>query len=297
MSNLKSMAALAVLALLLVAEPAVAWGPATHIGLAESILDRLTLLPPAVAAILGRHRLAYLYGSIAADIVFAKRLSRIKQFCHHWSTAFRLLGSTRDDRDRSFAYGYLSHLAADTVAHGKFVPRQILLNGGRINFGHIYWELRADEAVPQAMWARLRDLLDENHDQHHCALARHMTETLLVYPLNRMLFDRINTVSARRSFRRTIDFWSRHSRWYLSPKLLEGYQGECLDRIMSILTEGRGSALVREDPNGTSAFMQLRAHRRYLRRLRIRGLPVHGRRREAAMALAPDRSGAEVVRV
>ena len=56
-------------------ERAFAWGPATHVGLATSVLDHLALLPTAVAAVLGRHAIAYLYGNIAADVVFAKRLS------------------------------------------------------------------------------------------------------------------------------------------------------------------------------------------------------------------------------
>ena len=94
------------------ADQALAWGPATHIGLASTMWEYLSVLPAAVAAVLARHRIAYLYGSIAADIVFAKRLSRVKQFCHHWSTAFRMLDSAADGRAKAFAYGYLSHLAA-----------------------------------------------------------------------------------------------------------------------------------------------------------------------------------------
>ena len=121
---------------------ALAWGPATHVGLAASILEHLELLPGAVAAVLARRKIAYFYGNIAADVVFAKRWSRIKQFCHHWSTAFSLLDAARNDRAQAFAYGYLSHLAADTVAHGKYVPRQIAVSQWPVNFGHFYWELR-----------------------------------------------------------------------------------------------------------------------------------------------------------
>ncbi|MGB2985741.1 MAG: zinc dependent phospholipase C family protein, partial [Phycisphaerae bacterium] len=124
------------------ANEAFAWGPATHMGLAASALEHLLLVPAAVAAVLARHRIAFFYGNIATDIVFAKRLSRVKQFCHHWSTGFRLLDTAEDDRAKAFAYGYLSHLAADTVAHGKYVPRQIVVSQCSVNFGHFYWELR-----------------------------------------------------------------------------------------------------------------------------------------------------------
>ena len=268
-------------------DQALAWGPATHMGLGSSILGQLAILPAAVAAVLARHRFAYLFGSIAADIVFAKRLSRVKQVCHHWSTAFRLLDSARDGRAKAFSYGYLSHLAADTVAHGKYVPRQIVVSGCSVRVGHFYWELRADAMEDRSTWGLMERVLEDDHRHHHLALATHITDTFLSYDLNRLLFDRVNALALRRGFRRTIDVWNRCSRWYLSANLLDGYRAECVDRIQSILAEGQRSALLREDPNGTSALMQLRVRRRELRRLTRRGLPVKRRVQEVSRTLAP----------
>lgn len=274
--------------MLLGGEPACAWGPATHIGLAGSVLDQLGLLPFGVAAVLGRHRLAYLFGSMATDVVFAKRLSRVRQFCHHWSTGFRLLEEASDERARAFAYGYLSHLAADTVAHGKFVPRQIVISGSSMNLGHLYWELRADGLQTESTWNELERVHNHSHAQHHETLSGLITDTFLSYPLNRLLFNGINMLAIRREFRRTMNVWNRHSRWYLSPELIGDYQNECLDRIHSILTEGAQSPLVREDPNGTSALMKLRVRRRELRKLRRRGVPVEYRLREVSCGFAPE---------
>jgi len=274
--------------LLFFADRALAWGPAVHIGLGGSILENLALLPAGLAAILGRERLAYLYGNIAADIVFAKRLSRVKQACHHWSTAFRLLDGARDDRANAFAYGYLSHLAADTVAHGKYVPRQIILSGSTLNFGHLYWELRADATESEENWRQLERLLAEDHSHDHVILAPHITETFLSYELNRQLFDRMNALAARRSFRRTMGVWSRCSRWYLSPALMHGYRRECIDRILSVLSEGTKSPLLQEDPNGTSALMRLRIRRREHRRLRRQGVSLGRRIIETSQAYEPS---------
>ena len=267
-----------------------AWagGPATHIGLAGSVLDQLALLPAGVAAVLMRHRFAYLFGSMATDVVFAKRLSRIKQFCHHWSTGFRLLEQAADDRAQAFAYGYLSHLAADTVAHGKFVPRQIVLSGSSVNFGHFYWELRADALQEDSIWSKLEWVVDGDHAPHHAALSELITDTFLSYPLNRLLFDRMNALAVRRDFRRTVAVWNKRSRWYLSPALVDGYRAECLDRIHSILSEGIESPLLREDPNGTSALMQLRVRRREARRLRRQGVSIERRLREVSHGFAPN---------
>jgi hypothetical protein len=269
------------------APPVWAWGPATHIGLAGSVLDQLALLPIGVAAVLARHRFAYLFGSMATDVVFAKRLSRVKQFCHHWSTGFRLLDKAADERAQAFAYGYLSHLAADTVAHGKFVPRQIVVSGSSVSVGHLYWELRADALQSDSTWSKLEGVLRYDHAHHHEALSDLITDTFLSYPLNRLLFNGMNALAVRREFRRTVDVWNRRSRWYLSPELVISYRAECLDRIHSILTEGTGSPLLREDPNGTSALMQLRVRRREVRRLKRRGMPVERRLREVSRGFAP----------
>ena len=287
MTKARSIVIIGVLFLLATADQVLAWGPATHVGLANSVLERLSLLPTVVAALLARHGCAYLYGSIAADIVFAKRLSRVRQFCHHWSTAFRLLDSAEDDQARAFTYGYLSHLAADTVAHGKYVPHQVVLSGCSVNFGHFYWELRADAAEHHGSWNLLEEVLGGDHADHHRRLEDHITDTFLPYDLNRLLFHRVNAVAMRRNFRRTMSVWSRYSRWDLSSGLLSGYRAESLGRILSLLTDGSGSPVVREDPNGTSALMQIRVRRREVRRLKRRGLPVKRRLLEAARGLAP----------
>jgi hypothetical protein len=279
-----------VAALLTGTESALAWGPATHVAFGDAMLGRLGLLPAAIAAILARHRLAYLYGNIAADVVFAKRWSRVKQFCHHWSTAFRLLDSAQEERGASFAYGYLSHLAADTVAHGKYVPRQIAVSNCSMNFGHFYWELRADALQPAPVWGTLAELLDQDHDHHHASMQEHITDTLLSYELNRLLFDRMNALTVRQSFRRTVGLCSRYSRWRLPPSLMAGYRDESLDRIASVISEGAGSPVLRLDPNGTSALMDLHVRRRELRRHRRFGAPVERRVTEAAANWSPRRS-------
>lgn len=270
-------------------EVALAWGPATHIGLSETALSQLSLLPGAIAAILGRNAFSYLYGSIAADVVFAKRWSRVKQFCHHWSTGFRLLETAEDERGQAFAYGYLSHLAADTIAHGKYVPHQIATCRSTQNFGHFYWELRADSAQPEPTWIRLQEVLDVDHRHHHGEMRQHITDTLLSYGMNRVLFDGMNALAVRQSFRRTIDTWSRISRYPLRPDLLRGYESESVDRILSVLAEGHRSPVLREDPNGTAALMNLSVRRAEERRRKRRGVALERRLRETSHEFAPRR--------
>lgn len=273
------------------ADAAFAWGPATHVGLAGSVLEQLGSLPAVIAALLARHKIAYLYGSVAADMVFAKRWSRVKQFCHHWSTGFDLLEAAPTDDGRAFAYGYLSHLAADTVAHGKFVPYQVVVSDCAVNFGHLYWELRADSDQPDASWSALKNVLRRNHAAQHTLLSAQIRGTFLPFRMNRLCFDRLNTVAAHPFFRGAVTRCAHLSRAPLSPELLDRYHRESVDRILDVLTHAHRSTLLREDPNGTSALMQVHVHRRRLRRLRRGGTPVATQLREASVGWAPNDPG------
>lgn len=273
---------------LLSASPALAWGPATHAKLATDVLAQLGMLPAALAAILSRHGSSYIFGNIAADVVFAKRLSRIKQFCHHWSTGFKFLDNASDDCDRAFAYGYLSHLAADTVAHGKYVPRQLSVTRTTHGFGHLYWEMRGDALVDREAWQVLEEVMAADHEHHHRALAQELTATLLPYHFNRRLFDRINRLVIRDYWKRCMDVWHRCSRWDLCSLLVEQYRAESVDRIMDVLTNERQSSVLAEDPNGTAALHQARVHRRVARKMRWRGISTLRHSSEAAAGLAPN---------
>ncbi len=265
-----------------------AWGPLTHVPLAARLLDDSAWLPACLAALLSRHAWCYLYGNIAADVVFAKRWSRVKQICHQWTTGFHLLDNAATEPDRAFSLGYLSHLAADTVAHGKYVPRQLAVTRTTMNFGHLYWEMRADQCAPASAFEGLRELERHDFSAHHRQLAGILTETFLPHGMNIRVFRRINHLVAARSWQRSIRLWGRHSRWALSVELLRLYHDESLARMRSVLVELHRSPVLHEDPNGTSALLHVRHDRRHMRRLRRRGLPLAHVLYEAAATYAPD---------
>ena len=73
--------------------------------------------------------------------------------------------------------------------------------------------------------------------------------------------------------------------------LLAGYQAESLERILSVLEHGSRSAVLRDDPNGTSALMQVGVRRREARRLRRRGVDVQRRVLEASLGFDPSPRG------
>jgi hypothetical protein len=253
-------------------DAAYAWGPATHVRLACDLLHGLEVLPPAVAAILSKYTMDFVYGNIAADVVFAKRLSKIKQFCHHWSTGFSLLDAAEDDAAKAFAYGYLAHLACDTVAHNKFVPRQVTVTRTTRSFGHFYWELRADAAVERLYWRRLRQTIFAQFPAHDAMMARQLDGGVLPFHINRRIFDRVNRLHSERWWYRSVRMWDRMTRWQLSGRLLKHYRREAVETALELLTEGRDSPVLHVDPNGSLALRYTKESRRYLRKMRRAGL-------------------------
>ena len=288
LTNLIAAAASLTVYAVLSATEAYAWGPATHIQLAHEVLADLAWLPASVAGILTRYAADFIFGNIAADVVFAKKKTRIKQICHQWPTGFALLDQARGDSGRAFAYGYLSHLAADTVAHNKFIPRQIMLNGTTRNFGHLYWEMRADLSVDPQYWKAFRRFVRRRFAEHEAHMATRLTGTLLSFDNNLRLFHRVNGLVSRKAFRRSMTVWDRLSRYDLCDRLVAGYRLESLDRIHSVLADGRSSAVSSEDPNGNRALHKIRLHRRHLRRLARRGFPVSARLADLIEGHAPD---------
>lgn len=288
-------AALAALVVFVVCGDAWAWGPATHIKLASDLLSNLWLLPTAIAGLIARHRRYFIYGNVATDTVLAKKMSKVKQVCHQWSTGMSLLEAAVSEEGRAFAYGYLAHLAADTVAHNKFLPRQMAVSRSTISFGHLYWEIRADTPIEKGYWHELRSSLRGSYPEPEQLLESHLRSTLLSFRTNRFIFKRMNLLASEQAWRKSVGFWSRLSRFQLDAELLHMYHAESLSRVVDILTHGTSSTVLHEDPNGNLALGYAKAQRRQLRQMKRARLPHDHIIIEAAAGHAPSAGAAKLL--
>ena len=59
--------------------------------LGQVLFGALYLIPPAIRGLLERYPLDFLYGSIAADISFAKKYVPEGRHCHNWSIGEEIL--------------------------------------------------------------------------------------------------------------------------------------------------------------------------------------------------------------
>ena len=103
-------------------EEVLAWGPGVHMVTGNWVLQNLTALSPAMAALLMRYPGQFLHGCLSADIFIGKGSVAREGHSHNWDSAFALLRRADRGRRKAYAYGYLAHLAADTVAHNVYVP-------------------------------------------------------------------------------------------------------------------------------------------------------------------------------
>lgn len=269
------------------AQSAWAWGPATHVYLANQLLSQAGLLSAGLVALLLKHSRHFIHGNIAADVVLGKRLSRIKHGCHKWPMAWGLLKAAETPDQEAFAYGYLAHLAADVVAHNKYLPRQLLMSKVTMNIGHVFWEIRADSCVEGECWDCLHETLTEPFPQHERLLEQHLLDTLLPFETNLKIFNRMHLLTCAQRWRKLMSHWDRVSRWEMDRQMLAAYQAESLAMMRLALGRMDDPQLLRHDPAGAKTLAQVRQDRRLLRRLSWQGVGGRWLAGNMAAAYAP----------
>jgi len=243
------MIAFALLAIL--ADPAWAFGPATHVFLGSQLLDNLFLLPPALGDLIRVHPQSFLYGSMAADISFAKKYVPAGRHCHFWHVGEEILETAANDRLRAVAFGYLSHLAADTIAHNFFVPRQLLLTRSTKALGHGYWEHRMDAHLGESFAAVAREIVMEyDHSEADELFDRVLSGTIFSFETNRRIFRGMIRVQDNDRWRSAFDRVLQNSRWDLSEKTVRAYMSLAFDFVVDYLLRRRASHAAGLDPVG-----------------------------------------------
>jgi len=152
-----------VLAQLIWAKSALAWGPGVHTVIALNMLDDVRKILPSIANIISLYQLEYLYGCLAADFFVGKGGKKKQGHSHNWESGHRFLEEAENDQDCAYAWGFLSHLAADVVAHNYFVPNLIQLASTWKRMGHLYWEARADYSIEPGYIRMAKDVLNMDH--------------------------------------------------------------------------------------------------------------------------------------
>ncbi|HUE76403.1 MAG TPA: zinc dependent phospholipase C family protein [Longimicrobiales bacterium] len=237
--------------LFLTPERLFAFGPATHIFLGEQLLGSLYLLPAGIADLLRAYPLSFLYGSVAADISFAKKYVPAGRHCHYWHVGEEILSGARNDRLKAAGYGYLCHLAADTIAHNYFVPRQLMLTSSTKALGHSYWEHRLDVELGEGYTGRAREVVVEyDHSEADNLFDSVLSGTIFSFETNRRLFRGMVRFQDNDRWQNVFGRVLGRSRWDLQGTDVDGYLSRSFDSMVDYLLRRRASPAAARDPTG-----------------------------------------------
>jgi hypothetical protein len=269
--------------ILLIPADALAWGIGVHLQIGSHILDNLAKLPAPVQTLLGSHPFDFLYGCISADITIGKKFTHYLKHCHSWRIGRQILGAARTEGQKACAYGYLNHLAADTVAHSYMVPFKMVRTFNTVMLKHAYWEMRFESNVPAEIWTLARTIARIDFSTNDALMSNVLSRTIFSFSTNKRVFNSILLLSRLQRWQKMLQSVSEHSRWTLQEEDQEEYLSLARQAALSVLCDMEDSPYWRADPAGERALNAARIIRRNLNLLWLDGkLPE----REAGELLA-----------
>jgi len=255
----------ALLLTILIPHNAFAWGPGIHLQLGSAVLSNLQLLEPAVAAVISEFPHDFLYGCIAADITFGKKFTHYLLNCHRWRVGLKVLEKAATPSHMACAYGYISHLAADTIAHNYFVPYKIMLSFSTLTLKHAYWEMRFESFADKEIWETGRKISQENYQKNDLLLRRVLAETIFSFGTNKRIFNSILLVSRLDKWQQMLKTYRDSSRYILEDTDRDEYMALALEAVFEVLNGMEESRYFQADPTGERALLSAEAVRKNLR--------------------------------
>lgn len=239
------------------------WGPGHHLEFAERVYRRRReLLPTGVASLLNDHKASYFYGNIAADIINFKAYGGSYNHCHRWSIVDDMREHAETDGQEAFILGYLSHLAADSIAHNHFVPYHLARFARTSGLGHLYWEMNADRFIADSRWEHLTELRnDSDLDELDSLVNAAVPKKALSMRTNKLIFNHVLLIGHRNRWRSGMEKIHPRRNVALKRGFLAMFQKAAVNRIRLALSPRGLEKLAEVDPNGKQALgkaLQLR---------------------------------------
>jgi hypothetical protein len=274
---------------LLFPEKAFAWGPVTHLQLGIEALRHTSLLGHSLRMVLEAFPYDYLYGCIGADIIFAKGLAKIHDHSHNWLVGFSVLEEATSPAQEAFAYGYLSHLAADTVAHNYFIPECYVRTYPTKTLRHAYWEVRFDMLEKRDLWSLAREIARlPQHEEDDELLERVVKRTLFSFKTDKRIFSSLLLLNRMEQWQKMLDNMSEKSVWSLTDRDAAKYRGLSFKSTLDFLLNLERADCLKMDPTGKDALLSAKWIRRNLRVLDRRGKVEPDFFAQALKALQPE---------
>src|SRR5512135_1034317 len=222
---------LLVVGFILIPSFAFAWGPMTHMYLGNELLSCASILPAGIFALLKKHKQDFLYGNIMADIIIGKKYLPDDRSSHSWEVGLKLLDQAKSWPERAFAYGYLGHLAADTVAHETLTEEMG-------NMGHTWTELKADSLIDKAYWLQTVTISKTVRRRSDLLLENSLDSYVFSFKTNRRIYRSMVFLS----------FLNKKRRRGVDRELIHELHEESLSRMIDLLQKGTESSVLNKNP-------------------------------------------------
>jgi hypothetical protein len=236
---------LLVISFLMVPAMAFAWGPLTHIYLGNELFSLSPLLPAGLLEIIRRYRKDFLYGNLMADIIIGKKYLPDEKSSHSWDVAFDLFRSARTEQQKAFVYGYMGHLAADTVAHNIYTV-------DKKNIGHAVVEMKADSIIDKKYWFQAVGIDRKIQSRNDLFLEHSLDRLIFSFKTNKRIFKGMVLLSVFNQ-EKIGDFIDRNLVTSLPDReVIEGLHQDSLDKIIDLYQNWENSEVVSMNPSGSS---------------------------------------------
>ena len=234
---------LIILSFLLLPTLAFAWGPLTHIYLGNELYALGSLVPAGIYEIIRRYRKDFIYGNIMADIIVGKKYLPANKNSHNWDFAFDLLKVTETRQQRAFVYGYLSHLAADTIAHNIYTA-------DKKNIRHTLWELKADCIIDKKYWVQAMEIDRRIQVRNDLFLENFLDRFIFSFKTNKRILKGMVYLSVFNQ-ERIGDFIDKNLITTLPVReTIERLHQDSLDQILDLFQNWEDSDAIKVNPIG-----------------------------------------------
>jgi hypothetical protein len=232
-----------VMAFLLIPTAAFAWGPLTHIYLGSELFSLSPLLPAGLFEIIRKYRKDFLYGNLMADIIIGKKYLPDARSSHSWDVAFSLMKAAVTDQQKAFVYGYLGHLAADTVAHNTYTV-------DKRNLGHTVMEMKADSIIDKKYWLQAMAIDRRIQARNDLFLEHTLDRFIFSFKTNKRILKGMVFLSVFNQ-ERIGDFIDKNLITSLPDReAIESLHQESLDKIIDLFQKWKDSDVVKTSPSG-----------------------------------------------
>lgn len=153
----------------------------------------------------------------------------------------------------AYSYGYLAHLAADTVAHNVFVPGlfHTMPGGGRMT--HVYLEIQADRLLTWDKGDALAVFREKESARAAALLRASMRQQVLPFWIKTHLFQGGVAVGGSRMWRGSMRLLDKMIALRERHSLVENMLSLSTRAMINLLQQGENSALLGLDPMGADA--------------------------------------------